>query len=311
MIILEQGTLWNRVVKTTEQARSKNALLPIPTHYTFIEDAGIRFFVRILAGLRLKDEARKQQKTAQGTGKVANPFLPPEKELTVADITDTHIAVLNKFNVVDHHLLIITREFEDQETLLTRADFEALWACMAEYEALGFYNGGAAGGASQQHKHLQMVPLPLAPECSSVPVEPLFSKACFDKHAFAIVPAFPFRHAFVQLAYGLWEEPQKAAELTYELYGNMLGKLGMSHPSGEQKAMLQHPHRLTHQSGPYCLLVTRRWMLLIPRSREHFENISLNSLAYAGSFFVRDEHQLLRLKEFGPMNALKYTGIPI
>ena len=61
---------------------------------------------------------------------------------------------------------------------------------------------------------------------------------------------------------------------------------------------------------PYCLLVTRDWMLLVPRSREFFEDISLNSLAFAGSFFVRNEQQLDRLKSFGPMNALRRVALP-
>jgi ATP adenylyltransferase len=46
-------------------------------------------------------------------------------------------------------------------------------------------------------------------------------------------------------------------------------------------------------------------MLLIPRSREYFEDISLNSLAFAGSFFLRNEQQLEKLKSAGPLNALK------
>lgn len=157
---LEKGTLWANIVETTERALKSGALLPVPTDYTFIEDGGIRFFVRVLAGLKLKDEAKKNEKVAAKAGRTINPFLPPEKELLVADITDTHLAVLNKFNVVEHHLLLVTRSFEDQEMLLTLKDLEALWLCMAEYDSLAFYNGGREAGASQQHKHLQLVPLP-------------------------------------------------------------------------------------------------------------------------------------------------------
>ena len=111
----------------TENALSTGALLSIPTGYEFIEDCGMRFFVRILSGLRLKDEAKQQQeKASEATGVQADPFLPYENDLFVADISDTHVAVLNKFNVVEHHLLIITRGFEDQEDLLTLNDFNAL-----------------------------------------------------------------------------------------------------------------------------------------------------------------------------------------
>src|SRR5271169_3104867 len=170
---LQKGTLWNCIIATTERARASGVLLPAPTTYTFVEDSGIFFFVRVLTSLQRKDEAREEQVAVASPAKKVNPFFPPEEDLTVADITDTHVAILNKFNVVDHHLLIVTRRFEDQEMLLNANDFEAMWTCMAEFNGLGFYNGGRKAGASQQHKHLQIVPLPLAPEGPSIPIAPL------------------------------------------------------------------------------------------------------------------------------------------
>lgn len=298
-MLLEQGTLWQSVVKTTEHALRRGALAPVPTGSAFVEDNGVRFFVRVLSNLRRKDEARWEQDEASKAGKNANPFLPPEKDLTVAGITDTHVAVLNKFNVVDHHLLIITRCFEDQDTLLTRKDFEALWLCMAEYDALGFYNGGREAGASQQHKHLQMVPLPLAPEGPAVPIAPLIAGAGAPAGLGAI-PGFSFLHSFVRLDRAIVDEPIRAARITFELYSAMLRSVGLNSPGAS---------RLTVQSGPYCFLVTREWMLLVPRSREFFETVSFNSLAFAGSFFVRDEAQLRRLKEYGPLKALARVAI--
>ncbi len=298
-MLLEQGTLWQSVVRTTEHALRRGALVPVPTGSAFVEDNGARFFVRVLSNLRRKDAARREQDEASKAGKNTNPFLPPEKDLIVADVTDTHVAVLNKFNVVDHHLLIITRCFEDQDTLLTQEDFKALWLCMAEYDALGFYNGGREAGASQQHKHLQMVPLPLAPDGPAVPITPLIAGAGAPAGLGAI-PGFPFTHSFVRLDRGIVDEPVRAARTTFELYSSMLRSVGLNSPGAS---------RLTVQSGPYCFIVTREWMLLVPRSREFFETVSFNSLAFAGSFFVRDEAQLGRLKEYGPLKALAQVAI--
>jgi ATP adenylyltransferase len=298
---LQQGTLWQNVLRTTEQALASGALVPVPTDSAVIEDGGVRFAVRVLAGLRRKAEARKAQDEEERAGRIANPFLPPEQALTVAVITDTHLAVLNKFNVVPHHLLIITRQFEDQEMLLTPADFEALWLCMAEFGGLGFYNGGAVGGASQRHKHLQMVPLPLAAEGPAVPVEPLLAEAALDSQGMGTVPAFLFRHAFVRLDPHFATSPTDAARASFSLYGQMLEHVGMTPPSASG---------LTRQSLPYCLLVTREWMLLVPRSREHVAEISLNSLAYAGSLFVYNDQLLARLREYGPLNLLRDAAYP-
>ena len=297
-MLLEKGTLWQRIVTATQHAIDVGALLPIPTDHIFIEDSGMRFFVRVLANLQRKDEARKKQDSAAQAGKSANPFLPPEQDLVVADITDTHLAILNKFNVVEHHLLVITRHYEDQDTLLTQGDFEALWLCMAEYPGLGFYNGGREAGASQQHKHLQIVPVPLAPEGPAIPLEPLLPET--KAHELSTIPRFPFLHSFVRLHRERFPSPLDAARETFELYGVMLRSLGLNSPE---------PSRLAIQSVPYCFLMTREWMLLVPRETEFFKSISFNSLAFAGSLFVRNEDQLARLKSYGPMRALRQVTL--
>ncbi len=43
-----------------------------------------------------------------------NPFLPYEPDLFVGDISESHLVVLNKFPIVEGHLLIITRNFREQ-----------------------------------------------------------------------------------------------------------------------------------------------------------------------------------------------------
>ncbi|MDH4230727.1 MAG: DUF4922 domain-containing protein [Nitrospirota bacterium] len=297
---IQKGRLWQQVVRVTEHALQTGALIPVPTEYEFIGDSGIRFFVRILSALQRKDEARKQQeKASTESGKQINPFLPYEKELFVSHISETHAAILNKFNVLEHHLLIVTRHFEDQEMLLTLEDFGALWSCMVEYPGLGFYNGGEAAGASQRHKHLQMVPLPIASVGPEIPIEPLLSKAVFEG-GFGTVPAFPFLHVFTRFDPEIVES-SSAAEKSFDLYGEMLQRAGMTAPVREG---------LQRQSRPYCLLVTRKWMLLVPRSREFFESISINSLGFAGALLVRNEEQLALVKKCGPMAVLREVALP-
>ena len=95
-----------------------------------------------------------------------------------------HACLLNKFNVFDHHALLVTQAYEDQDSLLTPADFEALLTCMAEFDALAFYNGGRIAGASQPHKHLQLVPVPLAAEDCRTPMDVAIARG-----------RMPFRHA--------------------------------------------------------------------------------------------------------------------
>jgi ATP adenylyltransferase len=301
VILLKRGTLWGDLVGKTEQALRAGALAPIPTEYVFMEDGGIRFMVRILSDLEWKDKIGAEQKSESSLShREVNPFLPYEEDLFVADISDTHVGLLNKFNVVPHHLLIVTRFFEDQETLLTLKDFESLLVCMGEYEGLGFYNGGEAAGASQQHKHLQIVPLPLVPSLSRIPIEPLLSTVRFA-HDMGSTPKLPFLHVFALIHKGLLKSSMDAAGRTFELYGRMLERVGMEPPGTEGTQ---------RQSVPYCLLVSREWMLLVPRSREFFHSISINSLGFAGALLCRMGEQLDTLRKYGPLEALRSVALP-
>lgn len=287
------GTLWPIVVDRTKQAIQSGALLPIETEQLIIEQYGVNFIVRRVSSLKRKNEAKK--KTAKTNKAPANPFLPYEKDLFVTDISDTHVCLFNKFNVLDYHLLIVTREFGDQETLITLRDFEALWKCMAEFDSLGFYNGGEVAGASQRHKHLQIVPLPLTPDEPQVPIDTLINQLD-NRTSINPIPEFQFSHAFARLPDSITTDPQLAAELTVGYYHAMLKALGIPGKTSSGRII---------QSCPYNLLVTRRWMLLVPRAKEFFDSISVNGLGFAGSFFIRNEQQLQTIKDAGPVTVLR------
>ncbi|MBI5634680.1 MAG: phosphorylase [Nitrospirae bacterium] len=296
--MLKKGDLLRLIDEVSACALASGALLPIRTGTAYVEDHGIRFVVRILSNLVLKDEDRL--KRAQE--KKGNPFLPYEKDLFVADISPTHLSLLNKFNVMERHLLIVTREFEEQEDLLTSADFEALWTCMEEYDAVGFYNGGEAAGASQAHKHLQIVPLPLADKGPAIPIQPLVDEVK-ERGKITRLDRFSFKHCFVLFEQDSSGFPLSPVSRSFALYTDMLSDLGMSVPREGEKVK---------QSGPYCLVVTRQWMLLVPRSREFYHDISVNSLGFAGCLLVRKpEHLKLFTNITGPLDLLREVSLPL
>ncbi|MGH7999093.1 MAG: ATP adenylyltransferase family protein [Brasilonema sp.] len=299
-ILLKPGSLWKRVREQTEYALRCGALLTIPTEFEFIDQGGVRFLVRVLSNLERKDAAKQKQQTKTSSNQEFNPFLPYEKDLFVADISHSHVCILNKFNVSDYHLLIITRAFEEQETLLTLQDFAAMWACLAEFDGLAFYNGGKTAGASQRHKHLQLVGLPLIPNGLQIPIEPLFASAQFQNFV-ATLPQLPFVHAFTKLNPDWAQSPLKAAEATLEQYHTLLHAVGLKN-SEEGSG---------RQSGSYNLLATREWMLIVRRSQESFESIAVNSLGFAGTLFVRNEQQMQILKDLGPMILLQKVAVAI
>lgn len=284
-LLLSPGSLAALVDERTRAAIACGALHRIDTEQCFVDDGGVRFLVRVVSSLRPKATAGSARGDAARPA--VNPFLPPEPELTVGVISRSHLAVLNKFNVLERHLLIVTRHFEDQQSLLGVADFQALYACLAEYPALGFYNGGRIAGASQNHKHLQLVPLPFDGAASGLPMAPLLGgegPRC---------SRLPFAHAFGRLPPVVAGQPVQAA---HALYRALLADLGITgEPSAEGE----------RQSAPYNLLVAADWMLVVPRVAECWQAISINALAFAGSLFVRDRQQLERIRTAGPLRVLQ------
>jgi ATP adenylyltransferase len=299
---LEPGTLWSKVTERTEHALQCGALQPIPTEWEFVEQSGINFLVRILPNLIRKEAANKKQEEKKTTSKKEfNPFLPYDEDLFVTDISETHLCLLNKYNVLDHHLLIVTRTFEEQENLLNLQDFEAMWACLTEFDSLAFYNGGKAAGASQRHKHLQLVPLPITPKGAKLPIEPAINSAVFEDSV-GKIPDFPFTHALVKLDSHRMESLLEAASYLLNCYHTLLKVVGLLH-----KNTASH----SRQEGEYNLLSTKNWMLLVPRSQAEFESIPVNSLGFVGTLVVRSSQQMQFLKEQSPLEILKKVAVPI
>jgi ATP adenylyltransferase len=314
-LLLEPGTLQDKVIQQTKRAIESGALISIPTEYEFVQQDGIQFLVRMLINLARKEEAKQQ--TSTKNDKDFNPFLPYEANLFVTDVSKTHLCLLNKYNVVDQHILIVTRSFEEQTSLLTLQDFVALWACLAEYDGLVFYNGGEAAGASQRHKHLQLVPYLVAPDVPNIPIEVYLESRIAEVSDFnqiITIPELPFVHAVAAIDPAWLQSPGMAATVTLERYYELLKAvripireitLNQEDLSGTRSM----PTTNYLQAAPYNLLVTRRWMLLIPRSQPSFEGIPVNSLGFAGALLVRNPEQLATLKTLKPLSLLRHVAI--
>lgn len=256
------------VEERLRQALGAGALAPIETIAETVEQEGVRFVVRRVSSL-----ARKHAGPP-------TPLVPWDERLFVAEVPPAHAMILNKFPVIARHALLVTRRFAPQEALLDAEDFAALAACLADWDALAFYNGGREAGASQPHKHLQLVPRALG-EAGELPIAPLLARA-----EGGTVPGLRFAHAFARCETGATAKARLAA------YLRLLQAIRVRELPGGL------------QSAPYNLLATREWMLAVPRAREKFERISVNALGFAGSLFVRDEAEAARVREAGPMNVL-------
>lgn len=275
--IFEPGTLEQLAIARAQSALVCGALQPIATEYEFVAERGCQFVVRVATNLARKAKAKQEQVKEQ-----RNPFLPYDERLFVADVSETHVCLLNKYNVVDRHILLITRDYEDQTDPLTVADFAALWRSLQEIDGLGFYNGGPAAGSSQPHKHLQLVPLPLAPE--GVPI-------LLEEHLLGKTETLlPFAAAIKPLPWDTSRSPQAAAVDLLAYYRDLRQELQLA------------------AGDAFNLLSTRRWLAVVPRVRDRYQGIPLNSLGFAGALFVRDRETLQTLKAIGPLTVLAGVG---
>jgi ATP adenylyltransferase len=284
-ILFEPGTLWKAIERCSAEALCTGALEPIGTETRVIEADGVRFVARMVTQLERKLESQTRQRSSG-----VNPFLPPEAALVPCEISDTHVCVLNKFSILENHALIVTRRFEEQSSPLGATDFEAAWACLREADALVFYNSGPGAGASQPHRHLQLVRLPQGMEGDELPISPLVAQMAREADIGRIA-ALPFDHGFMSLEDCRGLETHAAARSTLDRY-----------------RALQRTLDCDAGTDPYNLMMTRDWIYLVPRSAPHWRRIPSNALGFVGILMVRDQEQFDLLSELGPMTLLRETG---
>ncbi|PCD38321.1 hypothetical protein AU210_006797 [Fusarium oxysporum f. sp. radicis-cucumerinum] len=166
------------VKSTFTKARSEGDLHYFPTQVAILNVDSIPFQLRFSPSL-----ANKPKPPPKDLNKPQKPFDPFENPLPALKVTDlgpSHYLVLNKFAVVPEHFILATTEFKPQTDVLEESDLEATLACIEAYEAarrteaeqghrdgtlgggdglFAFFNCGDHSGASQPHRHIQLLPI--------------------------------------------------------------------------------------------------------------------------------------------------------
>jgi ATP adenylyltransferase len=283
-VALRRGTLWPALRARRAAAQASGALEPIDCALHVVPERGIDFQLRVTTALRERQAAR----AARPPG--FDPFLPYDPALFVADVTDAYVCLLNKFPALPYHALLATRAFEEQGAPLDARDFEALWACLSERDALGFYNSAPEAGSSERHRHLQLV-TPLVAGLAVAPVDAALEDARFDGPV-GCAPALPFLHAVARVS--------RLAELSIVEASHALAALARE---------MARAFGCDRPGRPHNLLLSRDWMLFVPRAREKWEGVSVNALGFAGALLVRDEGALARVRAAGPLAVLRHVGV--
>ncbi|CAG8639506.1 15633_t:CDS:2 [Cetraspora pellucida] len=78
-------------------------------------------------------------------------------------------------------------------------------------------------------------------------------------------------------------------------------------------SMIEGLHKQSFSIGrnplSYNLIMTHTWFMIVPRSREKYEQISVNSLGFAGMLLTRSEEELELVKNVGVLNVLEGVAI--
>jgi ATP adenylyltransferase len=299
--------LWADVCATYDRAQAARAATLTATRAELLDDGGVRFVLRVAAALRDKPRPPPASTDAAAAAAAArpNPFLPPDPALVVRPLPPAHLLLLNKFNVVPRHALVVTAAFAPQEAPLEAGDLAVTWAAMAGMPrgGLAYFNSGPASGASQPHRHTQVVPLPLAPEVAdggaaagAVPFEALMAAATARAAPWieaAPLIGVPFAAHVVRLEGAPPNGAGAALKCAYD-------------------ALMAAAARAGGGAAPasYNLVLTRRFFLAAPRRAEADGPVSVNAMGFAGSFFVRSAAELEHVRAAGPMAILARVGFP-
>ncbi len=212
-----------------------------------------------------------------------NPFKPWDKILEIDSIGKDHQLILNKYPVQLGHILLITNEWKEQNGWIELKDWEAIKKVNKDTTGLWFFNSGPLAGASQPHRHIQL--LRRNPSMLSCPREKWildFKNLNYKNEKFSkniIIRQF---------------SKSLDKENIHQIYKDLSNKLGLGEPEIDKKPKY-----------PYNLIFTDNWMALIKRKIDNLYGFSINALGFAGYILVTDKSNIKYLKKCGPEKLLE------
>jgi len=174
---------------------------------------------------------------------------------------------------------------------LNANDLESMWWTLnsiekSNYRELAFFNCGADSGASQPHKHLQVLAMN-KDDKDMPPVNDIIIKEGqnFERGKVFKISQYKLNHGCILFP----EDKVLTPEDLLNYYNTLLNIV----PSGSS----------------YNFICTLKWMLVVPRSKETYnERVSVNSLGYAGMILVKSKEDIDLIKEVGAESILNSLG---
>ena len=269
--------LWQLALARSQEALASGALVPLATEV--VERPA-------LAPFQLRRLLSRTPKHLRAAAPKPNPFLPWETALEVARPDPGHVLLLNKYPVQPAHLLLITDHLAPQAGWHTDDDWAAVAAVARDTGGLWFFNSCAAAGASQPHRHLQL--LPRAAGSASCPMAAEFTGTLAAAGDCGASRRFPWACRLSRR-----RDPGGHGDLA-ALYRAQLAALALGDPG--------------HDPCPrhaYNLLFDDAWFVTVRRCREHAAGFSVNALGFAGYLLQTEHSDLPWLERHGPWALLQ------
>ena len=267
-------------LRRSELALRQKALEPLATSFQPLSFQGDQDF-------ELRNLTSALPKHLRQAGPKPNPFLPWDPRLEVCAVGEHHALILNKYPVQLGHMLLVTRAWAPQTDWLQQQDWNAIGAVDSNTTGLWFFNSGPAAGASQPHRHVQLLP--------RRPGDRVCPRSAWFELAIKSDDANSQRRSGVEQAMRVIKRdtnhPSQPDHLL-TLYRTLSHQLGLGDPCG-----------VGRPSAPYNLLMTRSWMAMVRRRCDGMHGFSVNALGFAGYLLATAQSDLDWLQTNGP-NAL-------
>ena len=266
--VIRDEIYWRKALSKSVTATKVGSLVPIETRILKnYKKSNIQFEVRYMFD--------KSQLRITKDVPIENPFQPWDKDLEIAPIGPHHTLILNKYPVQVGHMLLITNNWAPQQGWLSLEDWKALEHVDQDTCGLWFFNSGPSAGASQPHRHIQL----LRRRYSEIycPRDSWFEDILNQKDK---------KESLLGESISVIErEYDDDANILYKKYLKTCMSLDIGSPELDKIPRL-----------PYNLLISKKWMAGVRRSKESTKGFNINALGFAGYLLATKESELTWLE---------------
>jgi ATP adenylyltransferase len=266
-------------LQRSQEALENGALRPLSTDIeTWAGSGDGGFEIRHLVGA--------PPRHLRAAGPKPNPFRPWDQRLELTRVGREHVLILNKYPVQLGHMLLISQSWQPQMGWLSLVDWTAVCQVNQDTGGLWFFNSGPHAGASQPHRHLQLLPRKQGDRLCP-------RDAWFQQHLLDATSSRPMdsleRSISIKPLPLTW-----SGSVLLEVYLDLCQHSGLGSPQRNEKPL-----------APYNLLISAGWMALIKRSCDEVHGYSVNALGFAGYLLSTERSNRTWLEAHGPEALLK------